>query len=410
MMVEAGAEDPARGRHGRGDPVRPPLAPAAHRPPGAAPRGRRQAQEARLHRARHGLGARVRRRRRGRSRHRRGRRRDHRQRHRSSPTSSRSPPSRSRRARSPTAGRRSSTPARPIVGNQMHGITDEDVARRRRAEGRCRAAARVGPATRCSSATTSASTSASCRGARRQDVRAGHLPRHARPRPRGLPDGPESYKLGDLARFFGIELQGNHRALPDAEATAELCSGSPHDLPGAHQDPQGRHRGRASARRRKDTADAAAQARGGQARRRASARACSASSTRRPSAQLVLDEGIRMDGRGLDDDPADHGRGRPAAARPRLRPVHPRRDAGADVATLGAVLGRPADRHDQPGDREALHPPLQHAALQHRREQADARPRPARDRPRRPRRARPRARSCRATRSSRTSSGSCRSA
>ena len=30
---------PARGRHGRGDPVRPPRAPAAHRHPGAAPRG-----------------------------------------------------------------------------------------------------------------------------------------------------------------------------------------------------------------------------------------------------------------------------------------------------------------------------------------------------------------------------------
>ncbi len=35
---------PAGGRHGRGDPVRPPRPAAAHRHPGAAPRGRRQAQ------------------------------------------------------------------------------------------------------------------------------------------------------------------------------------------------------------------------------------------------------------------------------------------------------------------------------------------------------------------------------
>jgi len=37
----------------------------------------------------------------------------------------------------------------------------------------------------------------------------------------GMP-GAESYRLADLARFFDIELTANHRALPDAEATAEL--------------------------------------------------------------------------------------------------------------------------------------------------------------------------------------------
>ena len=40
-----GRQAPARGRHGRGDPVRPPRAPAAHRHPGAAPEGGRQGQE-----------------------------------------------------------------------------------------------------------------------------------------------------------------------------------------------------------------------------------------------------------------------------------------------------------------------------------------------------------------------------
>ena len=42
---------------------------------------------------------------------------------------SRSAPSRSRAARSPTAGRPSSTRAQPIVGHQMHGITDKDVTK-----------------------------------------------------------------------------------------------------------------------------------------------------------------------------------------------------------------------------------------------------------------------------------------
>ena len=46
------------------------------------------------------------------------------------------------------------------------------------------------------------------------------------------------------------------------------------------------------------------------------------------------------------------------------------------------VLGRPADRHDQPQDREALHPPLQLPPVQHGREQADAWPQPPRHRAR----------------------------
>ncbi len=44
--------------------------------------------------------------------------------------------------------------------------------------------------------------------------------------------GAESYKLGDLARFFGIELTQSHRALPDAEATANLLLWFANDLPG----------------------------------------------------------------------------------------------------------------------------------------------------------------------------------
>ena len=54
-------------------------------------------------------------------------------------------------------------PGRPIVGNQMHGITDKDVARAPRARPRRPQAASSSSATPRSSVTTSASTSASSR-------------------------------------------------------------------------------------------------------------------------------------------------------------------------------------------------------------------------------------------------------
>jgi DNA polymerase III epsilon subunit-like protein len=39
-------------------------------------------------------------------------------------------------------------------------------------------------------------------------------------------------KLGDLARFFELEVEPNHRALPDAEATAALLLHIGKELPG----------------------------------------------------------------------------------------------------------------------------------------------------------------------------------
>ena len=146
------------------------------------------------------------------------------------------------------------------------------------------------------------------------------------------------------------------------------------------------------------------------AARRGSARACSGSSTRRPSASSSSTRASGWTAAASTRSarsrvevgllPRAHGSG-----------LFTRGETQAlTVATLGAVLGRPADRHDQPGDREALPPPLQHAAVQHRREQADARPRPARDRPRPPGRAGAPAGPAEPRRSSPTSSGSCRSA
>ena len=122
-------EAPARGRHGRGDPVRPSRAPAARRPPGGAPEGRRQAEAHPVPRAGHGLGPRLRRRR-------------------STPSSefvvvdvetTGTDPKMADlveiaavKVKGGKITDRWSTlvkPGRPIVGNQMHGITDKDVAR-----------------------------------------------------------------------------------------------------------------------------------------------------------------------------------------------------------------------------------------------------------------------------------------
>ena len=100
-----GRQAPARGRHGRGHPLRPPRPAAAHRPPGPAPGGRRQAQAHPVPRARHRVGPRLRE---AAAAGRRVRRRRHRDdRHRPEDGRPRRDRRRhgSRAARSPTAGR-----------------------------------------------------------------------------------------------------------------------------------------------------------------------------------------------------------------------------------------------------------------------------------------------------------------
>jgi DNA polymerase III epsilon subunit family exonuclease len=110
--------------------------------------------------------------------------------------------------------------------------------------------------------------------------------------------GAESYKLGDLARFFGIELAQGHRALPDAEATANLLLWFANDLP------------RRISTLRESIANAVrAQRNGGDtpALLEAARREARVSKNlfnliqKKTVRQIVLDEGIRIDGRGLSD-------------------------------------------------------------------------------------------------------------
>ncbi len=109
----------------------------------------------------------------------------------------------------------------------------------------------------------------------------------------------ESYKLGDLSRFFGIELQNAHRALPDAEATAALVLRLASDLPPriaelkagiavsirSHRDPQADPKALLDAARR--------QARVG--------KGLFSLVHKKTARTLTLDEGVRMDGRGIDE-------------------------------------------------------------------------------------------------------------
>jgi len=111
--------------------------------------------------------------------------------------------------------------------------------------------------------------------------------------------GAESYKLADLARFFGLETPSNHRALPDAEATAQLLLWFANDLPSR------------VSRLKSDIADAI------RANRTDKAEAASKLEAARRQARVgkavfslihkkvvrdvVLSEGVRMDGRGIDE-------------------------------------------------------------------------------------------------------------
>ncbi|MCU0483280.1 MAG: polyribonucleotide nucleotidyltransferase, partial [Chloroflexi bacterium] len=114
----------------------------------------------------------------------------------------------------------------------------------------------------------------------------------------GYPDLP-AYTLGELSRFFGVTLATAHRALPDAEATAELLLRIGADLPGRiralEEDVAASIR---QARTSKEEAAAALVA----ARRTARvSKALFGLVHKRTARRLTLSEGIRLDGRGVDE-------------------------------------------------------------------------------------------------------------
>jgi polyribonucleotide nucleotidyltransferase len=108
------------------------------------------------------------------------------------------------------------------------------------------------------------------------------------------------YKLAELCRFFGISPEPNHRALPDAEATAALllvlAAGLPGRIEGLKAGIAASIRSRAGVATSEE-ANAALEA----ARRSARvSKSLFALVHKKVVRQLVLDERVRMDGRDLD--------------------------------------------------------------------------------------------------------------
>ena len=190
-------------------------------------------------------------------------------------------------------------PGRPIVGNQMHGISDADVkgapSPKEAAE---KLLAFIGPDALVAGHNVGFDIGfieeAMGDGFR---VRPGSYIDTLIIARDGYP-GAESYKLGDLARFFGVELAQGHRALPDAEATANLLLWFANDLPGRISALRSAIENAVRANRTGGDTTALLEA----ARREARVSKSLFNLLQKKTVRrIVLDEGIRIDGRGLTD-------------------------------------------------------------------------------------------------------------
>src|SRR3954453_3198842 len=108
-------------------------------------------------------------------------------------------------------------------------------------------------------------------------------------------------KLGDLARFFELEVEPNHRALPDAEATAQLLIRLGRDLP--ERIDSFKRTVADAIRASKGAAPDKATTYGLSDEARKTARFSKSLASmlhKKVVRELVLNEGLRMDGRDLD--------------------------------------------------------------------------------------------------------------
>jgi polyribonucleotide nucleotidyltransferase len=189
-------------------------------------------------------------------------------------------------------------PQRTIVGNQMHGISDADVdgapSPREAAETFIAFAGRatiVGHSVGFDLGFLEAARGDGYRFEAGRYLDTLVLAREAYP-------GLESYRLGDLTKFFGIEQPTNHRALPDAEATANLLLHFAGDLPNRIATLGDGITASVRATRTGDEAKGLLEA----ARRQSRVSKNLFNFVQKKTVRrIVLDEGIRMDGRGLTD-------------------------------------------------------------------------------------------------------------
>ncbi len=188
-------------------------------------------------------------------------------------------------------------PSQPILGHQMHGITDKDVAKAPSpADAAKQAVDFIGDAVVVGHSVVFDLGFLEEAGA----------PRYAQNRyldtltiaREGYPD-LQNYKLDTLAAFFGVDLTQNHRALPDAEATANLLITFAAELPGRIATAKAEISDAVRANRTsKDEARTMLEA----ARRKARlSKNLWSLVYKKTCRKLALDEGIRMDGRGTTE-------------------------------------------------------------------------------------------------------------
>ena len=190
-------------------------------------------------------------------------------------------------------------PARTIFGVQMHGITDSDVAGAPIAsEAVAKFAQFAGDAPLVghnvgfdlSFLDQAAGEPGKFTGAASFDTLA--IVRE------GYPD-LESYKLGDVARFFGVSVESAHRGLADAETTTAVLLKVADDLPNRIETLQDAIAISIRATRNEGQ-DAAALLEEARRQARVSKNLFSLAQ-KKTVRQVILDEGIRMDGRGVDE-------------------------------------------------------------------------------------------------------------
>jgi DNA polymerase III epsilon subunit family exonuclease len=191
-------------------------------------------------------------------------------------------------------------PSRPIVGAQLHGITDADVANAPAPADAARTflgwagdAILVGHNVGFDISFLQAALADGTSFEQGTYVDTLTLARESYP-------DLDVFKLGELAKYFGFTVEPNHRALPDAEATAELLIRIGGELPGRIDTYKGAVA--ASIRSRVTGADKAAADKALDDAKRASglSRNLTGLLHKKVVRELVLSEGIRMDGRDLD--------------------------------------------------------------------------------------------------------------
>ena len=190
-------------------------------------------------------------------------------------------------------------PGRSIVGNQMHGITDTDVHGKpspREAAQQFLAfagdATIVGHNVGFDLGFLEMALGDGYRFARERYLDTWILARETYPE-------HESFKLGDLARFLGTETEPAHRALADAEATAQVLMRFAAELPGrVERLREGLRTSIRAARSDRAASEPLLEA----ARREARvSRHLFTYLHKQIVREMILSEGIRMDGRGLDE-------------------------------------------------------------------------------------------------------------